>query len=228
MTKVFFISGIDTEIGKTYVTGTLLRALIAKNISASSFKLVQTGGQEGQISEDILVHRQLSSVKPTALDINGESVGMQFSLPASPHLAAAVEKASIDTTFLAHRLSDYIEKIQAEMVFCEGAGGIFVPLNTSELTIDFIQKEQLSLILVTSAKLGSLSQTIACLEALAARQYLPVALIYNPYPQQEKAILQDSEQFLRTYCKQHYPAVKCLSLYECQNGTSLYKWFSEI
>lgn len=204
--KKYFISGIGTDIGKTYVTAQLLRRLCAQGIRAASFKLVQTGMDSG-IAADIMAHREGSGQALTALDEDGLSCGAAFPYPASPHLAAALVGQTIDGEVLRRRFDDFCQRSGADVVLCEGAGGIFVPLTDSMLTADWVAAQGLPLVLVCNAMLGSIHHTIATLEALAARSLLPELLIYNPYPQGEPLIMRDSERFLRDYVARVHPQV---------------------
>lgn len=220
--KKIFISGIGTEVGKTYVTGQWLRLLVAKGVRASSFKLVQTGmSPEATVAEDIVAHRQLSAQPLSLLDSAGLSCGAHFAYPASPHLAAALEGKRIDGAVLSRRFEAFCQRAQAEVVLCEGAGGAWVPLHESLLTIDWAKAQGLALVLVCNAMLGSLHHTLSTLEALAGRGYLPRVVVYNAYPRTDAVIAQDSARFLQAYMARHYPSVVFCSF---ADGARLPQW----
>lgn len=228
MAKTFFITGIDTDIGKTYVIGKLLGTLLTQHAHATSFKLIQTGVAHGEISEDILHHREISGIPLSEADKRGDSVGIQFSLPASPHLAAYEEGQVINPSDIYHKLQSYIKQSRADIVLCEGAGGIFVPITHTYLTVDFIQDYSLPLILVTSAKLGSINHTVATLEALAARNIAPLLVIYNRYPLSPSKILQDTEHWLATHIANHFPHTRFTNLLALTQHSNLTAFFQRL
>ena len=92
--KVLFISGIDTNIGKTYTTGILARALAEKGKTVITQKMIQTGCTE--ISEDIEMHRQLQDIPFTEEDKAGLTCPYIFTYPSSPHMAAERDGRTID------------------------------------------------------------------------------------------------------------------------------------
>lgn len=214
--KIYFVTGIGTDVGKTYVTAWLLRQLIDRGSRASSFKLVQTGMQSG-VAPDIIAHREGSNQPLSSADYQGLSCGAQFTYPASPHLAATLEQQTITSDKLWQRLQQYIHSRPDELILCEGAGGVFVPLNTTLLTADWIKAYQLPVILVCNAALGSLHQTIATLEAMDARDIAPQYLIYNPHPATNPIISHNSEQWLADYLARHYPTMVFFSLNQYEN-----------
>ena len=87
--RVFFVSGIDTGVGKTVATGVMARWLLSRNISTATVKLVQTGCHE--FSEDLDMHRAIMGIPPLPEDAAGLTAPQTFDFPASPHLAAALE-----------------------------------------------------------------------------------------------------------------------------------------
>ena len=68
MKKIYFISGIDTGIGKTVVTGLMARSLAARGVDAITVKMVQTGNDG--FSEDLLSHRALAGESPRWMPLN--------------------------------------------------------------------------------------------------------------------------------------------------------------
>ena len=92
--KVFFISGIDTNVGKTYATGILARTLAAKGHTVITQKMIQTGCTE--VSEDIEMHRHLMGIPFTNEDKSGATCPYIFTYPCSPHMAAERDKREIN------------------------------------------------------------------------------------------------------------------------------------
>ncbi|PNK59614.1 dethiobiotin synthase [Psychrobacter sp. FDAARGOS_221] len=219
--SVYFISGIDTDIGKTYATGALARTLLQHSQSNESTvmtqKLVQTGC-EG-ISEDINCHRDMMGIPIQTVDKQGLTCPYVFSKPASPHLSSLIEGVKIDSDVITQatkRLS-----AQYEIVLLEGAGGLMVPLNDSLLTIDYVASQGYPVILVTSGRLGSINHTLLSIEALKQRQLPLHAIIYNEW-QPEKRLVSDYEpdaqitdstkDYLQKYLKREYPDTHWVNL----------------
>lgn len=205
---VFFVSGIDTDAGKSIVTGIIARSLSKKGVKVITQKFIQTGCTG--ISEDILKHREIMGIDPLEVDKNGGTCPYVMSYPASPHLAAEIDKITLDTGLI-HRATIELEK-QFDVVLLEGAGGLYVPVTRDFLTIDYIQKYHYPLILVTSSKLGSINHTLMSLELCKQRGLEVRYVVYNDYPNDSEWIRNDSLTIIRAYLNEHFPS--CVVL-EC-------------
>ena len=176
--NVYFISGIDTSVGKTAATGAIAKALAQAGKRVITQKMIQTGCE--QVSEDIEEHRRIQGIPFTEEDREGWTCPYIFSYPCSPHMAAAKDGRTIDLQVITQATERLRERY--EYVLLEGAGGLMVPNDFQSLTIDYIRDQGYPLILVTSGKLGSINHTL--LSLFAAEQYgIPVkAIVYNQYP----------------------------------------------
>jgi len=201
MNKVYFISGIDTDCGKTVVTGLLARGLKRSGVNVITQKLVQTGCLD--LSDDILKHRELMQMDLQDVDREGTTCPYLFELPASPHLAARLEGREINPDKL-REATDLLQD-RYELVLLEGAGGLFVPLKKGLLTIDYLQEQGYPLILVTSSRLGSINHTLMSLEACCNRKIKVAALVYNRYPNYNDLVTADSKQIFEEYLKEYLP-----------------------
>ena len=92
MKTVLFIAGIDTDVGKTVATGLYARELAEAGCNVITQKLVQTGCSG--LADDILSHRRLQGIEPTAFDADGTTAPYVFPYPCSPHMAAAQQGVS--------------------------------------------------------------------------------------------------------------------------------------
>lgn len=205
---VFFVSGIDTDAGKSIATGVLARSLRKKGINVITQKFIQTGWTG--ISEDILKHREIMGIEPLEVDKNGGTCPYVMTYPASPHLAAEIDKITIDPEVI-HQATIELEK-QYELVLLEGAGGLYVPVTRSFWTIDYIQKYHYPLILVTSSKLGSINHTLMSLELCRQRGIEVSYVVYNDFPNDSEWIKNDSLTIIRDYLKEYFPACILLEL----------------
>ena len=153
MKGIYFISGIDTNIGKSIATGWLAGQLLNQNVKVITQKLVQTGNKK--YSEDIELHRKIMKINMFPEDISKLTAPVIFSYPSSPHLAAKIDKKELDIDAIT--LSSKILKERYDVVLLEGAGGLMVPLTPDLLTIDYISQQNYPIILVTSRCCGQSS-----------------------------------------------------------------------
>lgn len=182
------ISGIDTNIGKTYATGLMARSLLAEGYSVITQKLVQTGCRG--LAEDIEVHRRLMGVTLFPEDREGLTCPYVFEKPCSPHLAAELELQVIDPERI--RGMSSLLAARYDHVLLEGAGGLMVPLTREMTFLDYVQEQGHPLILVTSPRLGSINHTLSALELIRGRGLELRGLVYNMHGCSDETICRDS------------------------------------
>lgn len=211
---VYFVSGIDTDAGKSIVTGVIARTLLNKGIRVVTQKFIQTGCSG--ISEDILKHREIMGIPPLDVDKDGSTCPYVMSYPASPHLAAEIDQVTIDVK----RIHQSTEKLASlyDVVLLEGAGGLYVPVTRNYLTIDYVEEYKHPLILVTSSKLGSINHTLMSLELCRLRGIQVSYVVYNDFPNDSEIIKNDSITIIRQYLDEHFPACQLLELPVVENG----------
>ncbi len=185
-----FVTGTDTNVGKTVVA-----ACLAAAWGAAYWKPIQTG-----IAED----PGDSATVTTLAELPPDRVlppAYTFKAPLSPHAAAAAERATIDLDAIS------LPSIPSFLVV-EGAGGILVPLNRSVLMIDLIRKLDLPAVLVARSTLGTINHTLLSLGALRARQVPILGVVMNGPPDagNRRAI----EQFGRARVLAELPRVEPL------------------
>ena len=203
MNNIFFVSGIDTGVGKTVATGLMARHLLGRGVKTATVKLVQTGNVG--YSEDRDEHRRLMG-RPLPEDETCLTAPQIFAFPGSPHLAAKLENRTVEVEKLRNACRELSRRYDA--VLAEGAGGLAVPLTEDLLTADFAAEMKLPLILVASGKLGSLNHTILSLECAAARKMRLLGIVFNYSPDADPVIDADSEMMMRKYLgKYGFPPV---------------------
>ena len=199
---VYFISGIDTGIGKTYATGYLAKLWNQQGIRTITQKLIQTGNSG--LSEDIEQHRQIMQLGWFPEDDSRLTMPEIFSYPASPHLAAKIDGRAVDFAKISQATQQLAERYDA--VLLEGAGGLMVPLTDSLLSIDYAAEKNFPVILVSSGRLGSINHTILSLEALKSRGLRLHALAYNLSAESQDALIsKDTAEYLKAYLAKHFP-----------------------
>ncbi len=213
--RVFFISGIDTGCGKTYITGLLAYHLLEAKVKVITTKLVQTGGSG--VSEDIIEHRKLMEIDILAEDKIGLTCPFVYSYPSSPHLAAEVDKhpfhKEVITESTKKLLADY------DIILSEGAGGLTVPLTKDYFISDYIIENKLPVILVSSSKLGSINHTLLSIDFCRQKKINLIAVIYNEMPENDTTIAIESFSFIKNYLKGHNSNIKLIHSQDlCKNS----------
>ena len=203
--NIYFVSGIDTNIGKSYATGVIARLWNEAGVRTITQKFIQTGNVG--YSEDIDLHRQLMGIEHTEEDKIGLTMPEIFSYPCSPHLATEIDGRDIDFEKIEKATQALGELYDA--VLMEGAGGLMVPLTRSFLTIDYIAQKNYPLIFVTSGKLGSINHTLLSLEAIRHWNIKLDTVAYNLFPKEDDETIQkDTERYIRDYISQNFPETK--------------------
>ncbi len=196
--STIFITGIDTDSGKSYATGMLWRYLKQNKRQAITQKLVQTGCNDS-IAEDIITHRSFINGTLLPEDLNGLTSPQIFKFPASPHLAAELEERTVNIDAIDNATTRLNE--QFEYVLIEGAGGLNVPLQHNFLTADWLEARKYPTIIVSSGRLGSINHTLLTME-VAARRNIPIAgIIYNLCPVGDPQITENSKTIFIEYLK---------------------------
>ena len=206
---VYFISGIDTGIGKTYTTGYLAKLWNQQGKKTITQKLVQTGNTD--ISEDIEQHRKMMQMGWFPEDESKLTMPEIFTYPASPHLATKIDGREIDFQKIEDATKQLAHKY--EVVLLEGAGGLMVPLTTELLTIDYLAEKKFPVILVSSGRLGSINHTLLSLEALKSHGLELYALAYNLNDEsQDQLISKDTSDYLKNYLAIHFPNAQWIDI----------------
>ncbi len=161
-----FVTGTDTEIGKTLISSALLHALVQTGVQAAGMKPIAAGTE----LRNGVMHNDDVDRLAAASNVNlPRELAVPYLLrePAAPHRAAALEGVQIDG---AHILACHARVIElADAVVVEGVGGFRVPLSDDFDTADLAQKLNLPVVLVVGLRLGCISHALLTAEAIAAR-----------------------------------------------------------
>ncbi|EFC1525096.1 dethiobiotin synthase [Escherichia ruysiae] len=157
MSKRYFVTGTDTEVGKTVASCALLQAAKAAGYRTAGYKPVASGSEmtaEGLRNSDALALQRNSSLQLDYATVNPYT----FEEATSPHIISAQEGWPIDPLVMSAGLR--VLEHQAEWVLVEGAGGWFTPLSDSFTFADWVTQEQLPVILVVGVKLGCINHAM--------------------------------------------------------------------
>ena len=166
MTKVFFITGTDTDVGKTHVACQLIEQYITQGLKVIGMKPVAAGCElvNGEwVNEDVQKLTAASNVDAPLELVNPYC----FNNYIAPHLAA--EKAGV-TIEISNILQAFNQlKTMADVVIVEGAGGFLVPLDNQTSLADLAEALGIPVILVVGMRLGCINHSLLTVEAIKAR-----------------------------------------------------------
>ncbi|MEY4835827.1 MAG: Dethiobiotin synthetase [Bacteroidota bacterium] len=154
-----FITGIGTDVGKTIASSILVEAL-----KADYWKPIQAGDLAN--SDTNKVEKYVSNTTTTF-----HKNAYALRTPASPHYAAEIDGITID-------LNEIKEPKTKNHLVVEGAGGILVPLNSTDCVMDLIQPDY-KVIVVSRHYLGSINHTLMTIEILKSRKINVAGIIFS-------------------------------------------------
>jgi dethiobiotin synthase len=160
MPRGIFVTGTDTDIGKTVVSACLVRAL-----NADYWKPIQSGLVDGRDRDSVSTLAELNEkrIHPSTYELQA---------PLSPHEAARLENVSLN-------MDELILPTTDNSLVVEGAGGVLVPINSEFLMIDLMARLGLPVIVVARSGLGTINHTLLTLEALRTRNIDILGIIVN-------------------------------------------------
>lgn len=176
-----FVTGTGTEVGKTVVAAALAREFAAAGERVAVFKPAVTGLDEPGETDHALLRRAAGSEQS-----DDEIAPYRYRPPASPHLAAAEAGEEIDPERLRQAARSAAEA--AEVLVCEGVGGLLVPLKSSYLVRDLATDLGLPLAIAAAPGLGTINHTLLTIEAARAVGLTVAAVVLTPWPADPSAI----------------------------------------
>jgi len=193
--KSLFITGTDTEIGKTFVTCGMLTALRRQEIHAAPMKPIAAGTtmQQGQrLNED--VHQLIAAY---AEPIDATLVNpFCFDAAIAPHIAAVLEKRSVDLDTIDAAFA--VLKAAHDCVLVEGAGGFLVPLSDTQSMATLPTRLGLDVVLVVGMRLGCLNHALLTAEAIHSRGLTLAGWVANTVDAQMR-VFDENVGTLRTH-----------------------------
>jgi dethiobiotin synthetase len=191
-----FVTGTDTEVGKSIVAAAICAAAAAKGIRVAAFKPVVTGLDEppadpwprdhellaqtanaGQVPEDIAPHR--------------------FGPAVSPHLAESLSKTTVAADALV--AAAHAEAGKADALVVEGVGGLLVPLANDYLVRDFAGELSLPVVIAARPGLGTISHSLLTIEAARAVALRVQAVVLTPWPDQPAEMLRSNMETIERF-----------------------------
>ena len=157
-----FITATGTNVGKTYTTLQLIKALSSKGISVGVFKPIETGVTDTVLDATLLLEA-CKKVNEKFKDLSPEDItAYTFPLPAAPFCA------DVDKTIKIQNIIDKHNELSklCDILLVEGAGGLMVPITKEYMMINLIKELNAKTLLVTPSRLGCINDTILSILAL--------------------------------------------------------------
>jgi dethiobiotin synthetase len=178
MTKRLFITGTDTEVGKTWVAAQLMREIARAGIKVAGLKPVAAGIDAARapdkVNEDAVLLQSLATQSLPYEAVNP----LLLTEAIAPHIAAAKEGVGLSVGVCVKGCQKVL-KSDADVVVIEGAGGWLVPLNATETMADLANALDCDVILVVGMRLGCINHALLSAQALLASGVSVVGWVAN-------------------------------------------------
>lgn len=182
MSKSLFVTGTGTDVGKTFVTGLMLKKLRENGRRAAYYKVAMSGNDRradgSLIPGDALRVKEMSGIEQPL----EEMCPYVYETAVSPHLAAKLEGNPVEL----ERVLEGLRDVQAryDYVTVEGSGGILCPLRFDGQSIqleDVIKAGNLGCLIVADAGLGTINAVVLTVEYMKARHIPVKGLLFNRF-----------------------------------------------
>ncbi|MEE9445627.1 MAG: dethiobiotin synthase [Cocleimonas sp.] len=199
--KGIFITGTDTNVGKTWVSQQVIQLLVSQGLNVIPRKPVESGWTEEAKTDAFLLAKAANKLESLE-----QVCPNRFKLPISPDRAAVLEGKTVKLDTIKNQCLTPInsENNNDDFLWIEGAGGFYSPLCSDGLNADLAVLVNLPLLLVVEDRLGCINQTLLTIEAIEKRQLRLAAIVLNKVNQAEIEGM-DNAQDLKKLT--HYPVV---------------------
>jgi dethiobiotin synthetase len=192
-----FVTGTDTEVGKTVLAAAICAAANARGMSVAAFKPVVTGLDE-PIGEWPRDHELLAAVA-NAGQSPEDVAPYTFGPAVSPHLAAELAGTSVDPERLVSAARE--QAARADALVCEGVGGLLVPLAHEYLVRDLAGELSLPVVIAARPGLGTISHSLLTIEAARAVALRVQAVVLTPWPDDPDAMLRSNRATIERFAE---------------------------
>ncbi|HET8862878.1 MAG TPA: dethiobiotin synthase [Solirubrobacterales bacterium] len=200
------MTGTGTEVGKTVVAAVIAHSLAKEGKRVAVFKPAVTGldelaagGPEGDTAGDLSAHRRGNAADHELLRLaagsrqnDDEIAPYRYGPPMSPHLAAELAGEEIEPARLLRAAN--AAAAGADLLVCEGVGGLLVPLAPDYLVRDLAADLSLPLVIAASPGLGTINHTLLTIEAARGTGLEVAAVVLTPWPEQPTAIEESNRE----------------------------------
>lgn len=180
--KGIFITGTDTDVGKTYISAMIMKSLVKSNINVTYFKAALSGADEIDnklIPGDAKYVCDISGIDPNY----DEMVSYTFKTAVSPHLASVIEGKEIKLEKIKYDFENLSNKY--EFILAEGSGGIVCPIKIDDneciLLEDIIKLLGFEVLVVARSSVGTINHTVLTVKYLEEKNIKIRGIILNEY-----------------------------------------------
>ena len=183
-----FVTGTDTEVGKSVVAAAICAALVARGERVAAFKPVVTGLDDdpGEFGRD----HELLAANANAGQSPDEVAPHSFGPPVSPHLAAELAGMTIEPREL---VAAARAAADGPVLVCEGVGGLMVPITPGYLVRDVAVDLGLPVVVAARTGLGTINHTLLTVEAARAAGLTVAGIVMTPWPD-DPTIIEESNR----------------------------------
>lgn len=188
-----FVTGTDTEVGKTYVSSLIVAALLRRGVSVGVYKPVASGcvrRGDALVSEDA---EQLWAAAGNPKTLH-EVTPQRFEAALAPNVAARLAEQSVDAELIRSGLDAWSE---SEFVLIEGVGGLLAPMTDDELVVDVAGKFGYPLLVVVGNKLGCINHALLTLEVAKQRGFDVAGIVLNDVEQPDESAAWNRDEIER-------------------------------
>lgn len=197
--KTLFVSGTDTEVGKTWIACQILRELRRKGHRVGVWKPVCSGAVETNgrlVWEDLQELATAIGGEPDDAALIDRICRNRFVAPMAPNVAARLEGRIVSDELPAAGVEAWRD--HAEFLLVEGAGGLLSPVSDEMLVADLARQLRSPVLLVSANRLGTIHQTLSTVEAARTRELDVAAVVLNQVSADvDPTLLQTNEDELR-------------------------------
>jgi len=171
-----FITGTDTNVGKTYIACKISEALISQGICVNPRKPIESGCQliDNELIPDDALKLKIASQSKEPLDI---ICPHRFQQAISPARAAQLNNQNITIEQLTQACTSQVK--DNDFLLVEGAGGFYSPICKNALNADLAQALNLPVLLVSENRVGTINQVLLCLNAIEQKKLTVKAIVLN-------------------------------------------------
>lgn len=198
-----FITGTDTEVGKTFVTASILRGLISLGISVGAYKPVASGMDETQPGDPDILAEASGNREEKSLYCS-----QRFLAPLAPPMAAELENRLVDENLLLRGAT--LWKDRCQLLVVEGAGGWHSPLSLNWTNADVAQALDYPVVVVAANKLGVVNHVLLTLESIVrSGQQVRSVILNNAFGSPDQSVSSNA-RLLGLFLENKHPGTRLM------------------